>query len=1473
MKKKFTIKNILNKILISSAACLLLAPISVQAASTAAEMVVYPGITVSPDGSGQAWTTDYGDRTDERLLNGYTIDMHAESSLRELQPGEHYYETEAVGSVSIGKWVVSHTPGQCIHDTITRDSFAGFTFSNEKCHAYYNNGWFAYCADCGEKVANMFLYGKSSTMEKITSMPASSIYVYICPYCDHLEQGYRYQHMCKAISYNRYQVTYRPNEPVDGEVEGFMLPTKHMYYNSDTYNGESASLTGYTDTALRKNCYSCEGYVFAGWNTKPDGSGIGYADGEEVLNLTAEDGGVVKLYAQWKKCESTLVLDAGGGTYKGEAVYEQKQKYGTSYIIDVGLIVPPKGYQVSFETNGGSEVGDITTTKHFSYWVEETDFAGTFQDNVYMFNGPDGTKDVLTARYGNDSFVLPNSVKENASLVGWYDSSELTEDSFVGKPDDNITIEKDTVLYAKWAALTLWAYDDYESHDGVGAVDLVWEQKDGQSKYYKLYQSLNQKEWSMIFTADDILEVRDITEHFGITEQGEQIIIEETGYYKLFAAGAKGADYNESLLGGSGGSVEAEYWLQKGDILTFYAGSSGVGTAGGENGSDAAGGDAVSDAGRGGGAATQIYLTRGANTELLLVAGGGGGANEGFSGGNGGELFSEPGNAKGEDSDYGGGGGGAVGGASSAAYTATTLEEPATEDVAFRSLITLNTPKATQVYDRWKGSKKINSAYPLLMITDEQWDTYTSTVTVGDLARRLTISSSNTEHPSDDEEYHYNNVKVYMPVVNKPPAWDCFQSRGGFVRNFTATYPTNGNTNVVVSGFIDSWSGTVEGYIQFQISDADTGELLHDVKYVDGICYAPEADAASWDILTWGDFDVSGCENVQVKVRIYQYGHETHTKSRVLDTFFYGRKIWSGSAAEGGSSYINTAYGCRNQSSNAGNNAGEGFAQLSSRDIGYHEETELKGVLAKDMAAPGLIMEYDTSISGEETYRVKFTDPVDYGTVYYHKAESFEEGSITHIATSNITENTLTSGIKGYRYYVDIDETGAVTENHAWTEVRTVNVILKDYVQYMHIAAVDVAGNIGPTLNIPVPKTEDTGDEKLDEDYFKAVPLMTEMLVLEDTEYVYASAPGTYFIKADGETEHTLFICGLLDGKATNRYQPDWLRLVSGTDITEWYQAKIPRLKIDVGDMNFVNEELLTDASIEELQYLVPTSLVAERTGQAARVEMEQMFTIDAVNDGKQIYVYPRAMAEYEEKEYWSDETADRSHGITLIPDAIAPVIDGIEALEAVGNIDMTEESKVFSITATDAGSGMRSLNVTITNLDNGMTRDYISDTGSLTITVAKDDYLFLGDFVVSALATDNVGNHTNEGSDKLAFTLKADLRRARQPHEGDFKAGDGAVLTVTAGGYADKVIIRFPDELISLKPNLNKEYVYEFPEAIKTEVYEFNLPLATPSGNYIIEVEAWKNGRKLTEELQQPVKASGSITEEFRTRIRDNGV
>lgn len=55
--------------------------------------------------------------------------------------------------------------------------------------------------------------------------------------------------------------------------------------------------------ALNSNAFVRTGYVFNGWNTKADGTGVAYKDQEAVLNLAVS--GTVTLYAQWVAGNST----------------------------------------------------------------------------------------------------------------------------------------------------------------------------------------------------------------------------------------------------------------------------------------------------------------------------------------------------------------------------------------------------------------------------------------------------------------------------------------------------------------------------------------------------------------------------------------------------------------------------------------------------------------------------------------------------------------------------------------------------------------------------------------------------------------------------------------------------------------------------------------------------------------------------------------------------------------------------------------------------------------------------------------------------------------------------------------------------------------------------------------------------------------------------------------------------------------
>ena len=82
------------------------------------------------------------------------------------------------------------------------------------------------------------------------------------------------------------------------------------FYKNDG-SGESRSQTiAYGQSGkLEANSFTREGYSFTGWNTKADGSGTSYGDGETVT-----PGGNMELYAQWNAESYTLSFDPNGGS-------------------------------------------------------------------------------------------------------------------------------------------------------------------------------------------------------------------------------------------------------------------------------------------------------------------------------------------------------------------------------------------------------------------------------------------------------------------------------------------------------------------------------------------------------------------------------------------------------------------------------------------------------------------------------------------------------------------------------------------------------------------------------------------------------------------------------------------------------------------------------------------------------------------------------------------------------------------------------------------------------------------------------------------------------------------------------------------------------------------------------------------------------------------------------------------------------
>ena len=85
------------------------------------------------------------------------------------------------------------------------------------------------------------------------------------------------------------------------------------------------------ETSLNENTFTRDGYQFTGWNTAADGSGVTYADGEALIDLTED----ITLYAQWKLWNGWFTDEIGTGYVQdGEILVSQwKTIDGSTYYF------------------------------------------------------------------------------------------------------------------------------------------------------------------------------------------------------------------------------------------------------------------------------------------------------------------------------------------------------------------------------------------------------------------------------------------------------------------------------------------------------------------------------------------------------------------------------------------------------------------------------------------------------------------------------------------------------------------------------------------------------------------------------------------------------------------------------------------------------------------------------------------------------------------------------------------------------------------------------------------------------------------------------------------------------------------------------------------------------------------------------------------------------------------------------------
>ncbi|MEI6579759.1 MAG: InlB B-repeat-containing protein, partial [Eubacteriales bacterium] len=223
---------------------------------------------------------------------------------------------------------------------------------------------------------------------------------------------------------NTYSVNYNGN----GNITGSTASSTHTY-------DVSANLTA--------NGFIKTGNSFLGWSTNQSPTSAAYTNGQNVLNLTLNQGEVITLYAVWSANQYTITFSANGGTG------------GTSSSMLYGAaLTAPTVTRMNYSFSSWSPAVPATVpaanTTYTAQWTG-IQFAVTF-------DAQGGTVSPVTSTvtyaktYGAGTGGFPTPTKTGYTFGGWYTGTGGTGTKILSTTTATTTAPQ--TLYAKWTAFT-----------------------------------------------------------------------------------------------------------------------------------------------------------------------------------------------------------------------------------------------------------------------------------------------------------------------------------------------------------------------------------------------------------------------------------------------------------------------------------------------------------------------------------------------------------------------------------------------------------------------------------------------------------------------------------------------------------------------------------------------------------------------------------------------------------------------------------------------------------------------------------------------------------------------------------------------------------------------------------------------------------------------------------------------------------
>ena len=425
------------------------------------------------------------------------------------------------------------------------------------------------------------------------------------------------------------------------------------------------------------------------------------------------------------------------------------------------------------------------------------------------------------------------------------------------------------------------------------------------------------------------------------------------------------------------------------------------------------------------------------------------------------------------------------------------------------------------------------------------------------------------------------------------------------------------------------------------------------------------------------------------------------------------------------------------------------------------------------------------------------------------------------VADSNIAKETVTTGIKGYRYLVDTSaSTKLAATSGSFTTSTSITVTNRNYAQYLHIAPQDGAGNIGETIHIPIKPIYSI---KYDLDGGTVSPSNPTQYTPSDPTFTLNNPTqnGYVFIGWTGSNgtvpELTVTIP---KGSAGDRsYKANWIKNTAyvsgftvygdlynygarqyyvkpGTDFrlsfSSWIVDKAGKV---VGSSSYgVTNNLVhvKNGSGEHVQTRDHELGMAQTSGGTASWQLNNQNVLNVLssvamtrtttplgatsgwlyyntsmwselqNHGDVAVAYPQSSLTLSGVSIKSSQF-DESKSVTVRADGEAPEIrDNI-----INDEVYTEGNIPISVEVDDADSGIESIKIELENLDSGYSEVLYEKENSTRVTensfsktLDGKDKKYAGEIVIRITSTDNVGNTSTVEKTLVSITLDASVKR-----------------------------------------------------------------------------------------------------------------